>query len=321
MKCCRTVLLFFIIFFLMMIPVFSNASSEKYSGSFSAEQIFLVTWEGDQEQIHFTIQAKTPGWVAIGFNPTIQMKNADMIMAYYDSVLKQGFIRDCYSIGENGPHPEDVTLGGETNIESFSISENNGATVVDFTRTLNTQDTYDVVIDPNKELKLIWAIGQEDNAETLHSKMGLATIHLNKINTETSPVSKHSGKPSHFYLMGFGLLLISIAVWSVKQKFTYPMKMKLHTLFVSIGSLAMLIGFGLQFLWLQRIGLPHFRVLHAWFGVASLVFLLISMIEVALYFIQKSRQKRNWHISLGVASVVLALIAAILGKFLVINLF
>lgn len=321
MKLFRTLFFLYLIICFVSIPVTIFSSPEKFSGSYVADQELSIAWEGDQEQIRFSIQAKTSGWIAIGFNPSKQMKEADIILAYYDSVLKQGFIKDCYSIGENGPHPEDTNLGGETNIEAFSISENDGYTIVDFTRLLNTNDKYDFAIDPEQEIKIIWAIGQEDNAEMIHSKKGLAILNLKKNASEVSLITKHSGKPIHFYLMGIGLLLISIAVWSAKQKFGYSLKLTLHTLFVTVGSMSLMIGFGLQFLWLQRIGFPHFRVLHAWFGIASLIFLLISMMEVVLYFIQKSRQKRNLHISLGVASVILALIAAIFGKFLVINLF
>lgn len=296
-------------------------ASAEFSGSFKVENEYTIAWSGDATEIHFTIQAKTKGWVAIGLQPTIRMKDADIIIAYYNDTLKQGVIQDCYSVGEMGPHPTDITLGGQENFNNFSISENDEYTIVQFSRPLQTNDKYDAMIDPAQSMKIMWAMGAEDNTDLIHAKKGFAAIQWSQNKTSTGKPLGQRGNPVHFILMSIGLLLLAMGVWLVKKSFPYAKKLKIHALVVTLGLFLLLVGFFFQFLWLQITGRGHFTVFHTWVGMASLLTLIACMMMAGLYLAKKTMNKRNWHISLGVAGAVLALIAVIAGKFLILNLF
>jgi len=319
LKCIYTFSIVFL--FSVGLPLYLKASPNQFSGSFKVENEYTMAWSGDSEQITFTIQAKTKGWVALGFQPTFRMKDADILIAYFDGTLKQGVMKDCFSVGEMGPHPEDITLGGQNNFENFSISENDEYTIVQFSRRLQTNDQFDAVIDPAQNMKIMWATGAEDNTDLIHAKKGFVNINWSQNSASTGIPIGQRGKPIHFILMSIGLFLLAIGIWLVKKKISYTKKLMIHAVIVSLGSLLLLIGFSLQFLWLQITGRSHFTVFHTWAGLGSLFSLLASFLLAWLFFRKKSPNKRNTHISLGVASAVLALIAAITGKFLILNLF
>jgi len=139
-------------------------------------QSFELYWFIEGEYIYFGIKGHTYGWVAIGFNPSDKMKDADIVFAW----IKAGIvgIDDQYSTGETGPHTSDTELGGTFDIEDYGGQEAEGWTTIEFKRKLNTGDSYDYAIVPGEEVKVMWAIGLSDSSYMKHIKMGIITIKI-----------------------------------------------------------------------------------------------------------------------------------------------
>lgn len=53
---------------------------------------FLVKWFRKENEIIFRIEAETRGYIGFGFSPNGNMKNADMILAWFDSEMNQPVI-------------------------------------------------------------------------------------------------------------------------------------------------------------------------------------------------------------------------------------
>jgi len=179
-----------IILLLVFIFVFALSgqvlnSQEQFTKIFESGEDFKLYYYLTGNVVSFKIESKTLGFVAIGFDPSSYMKDADMIIAY----VKDGIVSiiDAYSTGNFGPHPEDTTLGGKNNILSFKGSESQGVTSIEFSRNLDTKDKYDKVITLDKEIKIIWAISSSDNFDTKHSKRGSGVITLKSSDSTTQP--------------------------------------------------------------------------------------------------------------------------------------
>ncbi|USH00123.1 hypothetical protein K1720_01155 [Thermococcus argininiproducens] len=127
----------------------------------------VVYWRNDEEFLYVALKGQTLGWVAIGFEPTDKMKDADMVFGW----VENGEVKliDAYSTGTTGPHPPDEQLGGSNDILEFGGREENGYTVIEFKRKLNTNDEYDKVLTPGQKVKFIFALADVDEFTTRHN--------------------------------------------------------------------------------------------------------------------------------------------------------
>ncbi len=181
---------------------------------------FVVYWKNDHEFLYMALKAKTTGWLAIGFEPTSRMKDADMIFGWVED--GQATLLDLYSTGSTGPHPPDEELGGTNDILEFKGSEKEGYTTIEFKRKMNTGDQYDKVLVPGQTLNFIWAMSTSDSfnrkhnilnrkakltlqKEEVESAQAWMEIELKDVRTgEAFRVSDFRGRP---------ILLESFAVW------------------------------------------------------------------------------------------------------------
>ncbi len=161
-------------------------SAEEYgnSSSFGAGK-FTLHWKVDGEEIRMAMAGQTVGWVSIGFEPSTGMMDADMVFGWVS--LSDPSIVDAYSTGIYGPHPPDSELGGTDDIRTYGGREIPGLTVMEFTRKLDTGDSFDKAIPRNGTLKFIWAIGFDDSFTSQHASRGSGTIELRVDENETEP--------------------------------------------------------------------------------------------------------------------------------------
>jgi len=125
---------------------------------------FSWTIEGDL--IHVLLQAKTTGWVAIGFDPENAMQGANIIIgAVKDGKVK---IEDHYGDRKRG-HSSDAKLGGKNDVLNPDGSEVDGMTTLSFTLPVKTDDAYDKPINPEGFGRIMLAYGKgKDSFKTRH---------------------------------------------------------------------------------------------------------------------------------------------------------
>lgn len=111
------------------------------------------------------VSAPTTGWVSVGFDPTIGMEDANIIIGYVsgDTV----YARDDYGTGVN-THEPDIDGGGEDNILELGGTETAGTTEISFLIPLDSGDTRDRVLVVGNTYDVILAYG-EDNADDFDS--------------------------------------------------------------------------------------------------------------------------------------------------------
>ena len=168
---------------------------------------YEVYWTFESNQMYMAIRAQTTGWVAIGFDPTDRMKDADMV---YGWVTAQGaFVLDLYATGVNGPHPEDTTLGGTYDLIEATGRETAGWTTLEFRRNLNTGDTYDNVIPTTGTIPIIWAVGPVDDFTTQHIRRGGALWpNAAAISLKSAPDMINTGEQVDFEWW------VNLTIWS-----------------------------------------------------------------------------------------------------------
>lgn len=132
-----------------------------------ADGRLLVHWRNDDEHLYMALEGQTDGWVSIGFEPSVSMRDADMVFGW----VKDGeaTVLDLYSTGPTGPHPTDEELGGANDVLEYGGSEKDGYTVVEFKRKLDTQDKYDKPFTRGQTIRIIWAFADVDELDTKHN--------------------------------------------------------------------------------------------------------------------------------------------------------
>ena len=142
--------------------------SEEYIKTKSLGSGYNIYWSSDQTYIYIAIKANTGGWVAVGFQPEDddKKKDTDIVIGYVSGGRASVF--DMFSKNPDGPHPLDIDLGGSNDIIEFSGSENEGVTIIEFKRKLNTGDTYDNVLTSGNQ-RLIWAYTDTDGLYNEHT--------------------------------------------------------------------------------------------------------------------------------------------------------
>lgn len=136
---------------------------------------YEIAWSSDDQYIYVGIRAKTTGWVAVGFDPEIMMKNADIIQGY----VKDGTVTivDMFSTGEFGPHPPDTQLGGTNDILESGGKIENEYTVIEFKRKLDTGDKFDKPLHKGIN-KIMWAYGSDTQITIKHLVRGYGELDL-----------------------------------------------------------------------------------------------------------------------------------------------
>ncbi len=147
------------------------------------EQYEMVTvegielqWRTGDEYLYINVSAPTTGWVAVGFDPTNQMADANVIIGYVDD-SGDVFIRDDFGISPTS-HASDESLGGTDNIMDHYGIEEAGTTMLHFRIPLDSGDMYDKVLVPGNNYNVILAYGSADNFTGFHTMATGTNIEL-----------------------------------------------------------------------------------------------------------------------------------------------
>ncbi|PWI47063.1 hypothetical protein CEE45_13490 [Candidatus Heimdallarchaeota archaeon B3_Heim] len=197
-----------------------NSSKSFGSGAFE------LSWELiDATSISIGIVAQTTGWVAIGFDPTTQMQDADIIYAWVEANGTVVII-DAFSLNPTGGnHPLDTDLGGTDDILSYNGIENATSTSIEFTRLLSTGDeNYDKNIPVEGEIDIIWAYGASDSFSEYHggargsSIITIGTPQQTKTTTQENPSTTITDSTPGFQGIFLLISLFSLALVYHKRR-------------------------------------------------------------------------------------------------------
>lgn len=140
---------------------------------------FKFEWkvEDSTGTIRIKLTAPTTGWLAVGFEPTSFMNEANLLIGYMSGGAAQA--RDDYGTG-TVTHESDVVLGGTDNVELITGSEASGETVLEFRIPLNSGDAYDKVLVDGTTYTVIFAYGENgaDDFTSGHAWAESASIQL-----------------------------------------------------------------------------------------------------------------------------------------------
>jgi len=136
---------------------------------------YEINWSSDEQYIYIGLKVKTIGWVAVGIQPGLKMKDADMVLGFVEG--GEATVSDQFSTGDFGPHKADTELGGTNDILEFGGKEMAGYTTIEFKRALNTGDKYDHPLLKGAN-KIIWSYGSGDQTTTKHANRGYGEIDL-----------------------------------------------------------------------------------------------------------------------------------------------
>ena len=268
----------------------------------------------EEDIIYIGISAKTSGWVAIGIGPTYRMKDADMIIGW---VNKEGYseVKDYYSTGEYGPHHKDSDLGGTNDILEYAAAEDGGFTTVEFKRYLSTNDIYDNPISPDKNIKIIWAMGNNNDFNLKHSTKGYGSLGFSQI--ENPPGGIASLWPYHAILMTTGFIFMLIGAYLARFMKGKTWWLKAHRAFGITGSIISFLGFFMAFYMVSLLIGIHFQVFHAYLGVITVIMVLMTPVLGFMQFKLKNHrpQVRIMHRWSGRITISLMAITMISGFF------
>ena len=267
----------------------------------------------DNDTIQMGVRARASGMVAIGFDPTVRMKDADMILGWREST-GDFELHDAWSQDETGPHPDDVDEGGTFDLLEYTAKEEGGVTTMEFTRLLSTNDSLDKDIPREGKLKIIWATSDTDAFETYHTRRGTATIDMGTGKFEA--VEYPTLWPYHAIFMSLAMVFFAATWFSVvyKKRLKKGFLMTHHSL-GSIGVLFAIIGLGIGIYMVGQLESGHVRITHSVFAVVDLI-LGISALAVGQVFLSRTdlkRRTRKPHIWVGGLSIVLMAVVVILG--------
>ncbi len=126
-----------------------------------------LSWKNDAEYLYLALNGTTRGWVSLGFEPTVWMKDADIIIGSVENGRATVLDENC--TGNYGPHENDTLLGGTYDILESGGSEKGGNTVIELKRKMNTGDKFDKAFVPGQKVPIIWAMADTTDNSAKHN--------------------------------------------------------------------------------------------------------------------------------------------------------
>ncbi len=276
---------------------------------------YVLYWRIENDIIRMAMVVKTTGWVAIGLDPEVRMKGADIVIGWVDSDDKI-FVLDCYSKNEIGEHPQDTELSGTDDILAFGGSEKNGKTTIEFERYLDTGDSYDKKIPKEGDLKIIWAYGREDDYTHQHSldKRGSGTINL----ATGEFKEKKELWLIHAIFMSLGFIFILIGNCIAKGLRKKGWWLKVHRTFGALGAVFGIIGILIALYMVEDAGTGHIRYPHSVLGIITIILLVKT--PILGFSISKvrgsSKNLRAYHRWIGRIATIFMVVTILSGLIL-----
>jgi hypothetical protein len=136
-----------------------------------------LKWKVENSALIVKVSASTTGWVAVGFDPTSRMQDANIIIGYVSG--GDAFIRDDYGSALTA-HQSDVSGGGSDDITDKGGTEADGVTEITFSIPLDSGDSRDRPLVEGNTYTVIMARGPNgaDDHTTQHAARTSTTITI-----------------------------------------------------------------------------------------------------------------------------------------------
>jgi hypothetical protein len=298
------------------VPVLDGTIGEKeyeFQVSFGGDN-FNLYWTLFGDNISIALSGKTDGWIAFGIEPTVLMKDSDIIFGWVNDDGEVGML-DCFSTGATGPHPPDIELGGTSDLNEFAGSEKDGWTSIEFKRELATGDSYDKVIKKEGKTKIMWALGSADDYNYKHIDRGGGIVDFS-----TGDVTESVPWYFHATWMTAGIILMLSGIIVIKFMKTKPWRIKVHKALLLLGGASSILGLISGIFMVTLSGSGHFKVFHAYLGLATIICILITIRFGLIMFTQppeKIQQMKAIHRWSGRITATMMIINIFLGLSLV----
>lgn len=268
---------------LFAITTDGKIEKDEYPGIASfADGEYVLHWMIDGEIAHFAIDAKSNGWVAVGFDPEYIMDKADMVFGIVpEAGSGEVSVIDTFSDGAYGPHPEDEKSGGKSDILEFSGSRQEGRVIFEFSRKLDTGEMRDKVIKTAETFPIVWAVGDDSDFESMHSNAGSANLDLTKGTGSRRRDVLGWFLPLHIFLMSLSFAGMTIGALIARYYKKSKLWLKIHRPLGAISSLTGAVGVITAGIMVQISSGTHLRVPHA---IAGLIVILLCLAMPVLGF-------------------------------------
>jgi hypothetical protein len=136
-----------------------------------------LRWKVEGSSLSVKVSASTTGWVAVGFDPTSRMQDANLIIGYVSGSVAS--IRDDYGSGPTA-HQADTAGGGVDDVTEAAGTETGGVTEITFSIPLDSGDVRDRALIEGNNYTVILARGPNgaDTFSTQHSSRATTSITL-----------------------------------------------------------------------------------------------------------------------------------------------
>ena len=136
---------------------------------------FHMEWMVDGPNLNVRVSAPVEGWLAVGFDPTNMMKDANILIGYVEN--GEVVIEDHYGRSQIS-HKADVDKDGSSDISGISGRESGGTTELEFTIPLDSGDFRDRPLSEGGAYTVIFASSNKDSINRKHKDRASATIVL-----------------------------------------------------------------------------------------------------------------------------------------------
>ncbi|MDA3948350.1 MAG: DOMON domain-containing protein [Spirochaeta sp.] len=155
-----------------------HAAAPELDGFSRAEAAGVdLQWRITGDALEVQMSAQTTGWVSVGFDPSRQMADANIVIGYVaDGTL---VIADDYGVGPMN-HDRDTSHGGTDDISQPEGTEENGRTTIRFVIPLDSGDAMDKPLGAGSTYTVLVAYGPDgaDDFSTYHAARGSVKIEL-----------------------------------------------------------------------------------------------------------------------------------------------
>ena len=136
-----------------------------------------LSWRVVGPDLEVKVSAPTTGWVAVGFDPSRMMRDANILIGYVSGTAT--VVTDQFG-ASTVTHRPDTDLGGTEDITVLGGTEAAGRTELHFTIPLDSGDDRDRPLVPGQEYRVILAYGENgaDDLESYHKGRTGLTITL-----------------------------------------------------------------------------------------------------------------------------------------------